>query len=112
MADKHEIERIALAANAHRPDWPVSSLVTLLSRHAGRPYLDLAVAMTVVACDPATRTPARINEAGPWWVTVKGYATPAVGPGAEPRCTVEGHEHELARNCRCCRAERLAGESE
>lgn len=112
MAERHEIERIAAAANALRPDWPVSSLKTILAAHAARPYMDLAVAMTVVACDPATRTPARVNEPGPWWVAVRGYQTPSVGPGAEPRCTREGHECYAARNCAACRSERLAGESE
>lgn len=112
MPSHDEIQRIAAATHALRPDWPIASLVSLLTaKQSARAYTDLAVAMTVIACDSTTRTPARVNEMGPWWTAVSGYSTPSVGPGAEPRCTRDGHEHELQRNCRCCRAERLAGES-
>lgn len=67
--NENEIERIAAAANALRPDWPVSSLRTLLARPelARRPRRDVAVALAWVACESTTKTPARVLEAGPWW---------------------------------------------
>lgn len=68
----HEIERIAAAVNQLRPDWPRPSLATLMRRPelAARPRRDIAVALTWVACESATTTPARVIEAGPWWRAV------------------------------------------
>jgi hypothetical protein len=65
----HEIERIAAAVNQLRPDWPKVSLVTLLSKPElrSRPRRDVAVALTWVACEAQSVTPARVLEAGPWW---------------------------------------------
>lgn len=113
MADKTELDRLASAMNALRPEWPTRSLRTYLDRHVDRAYADLVIAAAWICADPKTATPARLGEHGPWWVaaglsTAKG--TPTVGPGSEPRCETAGHEHELARACRCCRAETLAGE--
>jgi hypothetical protein len=64
-----EIDRIAAAVNVLRPDWPVKSLRTLLERPelVHRPRRDVAVALTWVACESVTTTPARVLEAGPWW---------------------------------------------
>lgn len=107
-----EIERLAAAAHALRPDWPTRSLCTWLQTdHAGAAYRDVALALAWVACDPATQTPKRMNESGPWWAatTAGGEATrPAVPRPTDPRCTVPGHEHELARACRACTADRMA----
>jgi hypothetical protein len=65
---KTEAERLAAAIHELRPDWPVASLVTYLAgTHAHRAYRDIAVALAYVATDPATRTPKRIEGAGPWW---------------------------------------------
>lgn len=65
-----EAARLAAAVNLLRPDWPTASLRTLIDdKHSSRPLHDLAVALAWVATDPGSRTPARINEAGPWWVT-------------------------------------------
>lgn len=113
MATPDEVDRIAAAMNAHRPDWPVRSLVTFLSRHhAARPYRDLAIAAVAVATDPRTTTPNLLNEHGGWWVAAQAV-TGTGGGGAiprptDPRCDEPGHEHELARNCRACRSEALA----
>lgn len=112
MPSTTEIARIAAAMNALRPAWRIDSLKSFLAtHHEGRAYADLAIAGVWVALDEKTQTPALLNQHGPWWVaaglsTTKG--TPVVGPGAEPRCDRDGHEHELARACRCCRAERIA----
>lgn len=65
----HEIERIAAAINHLRPDWPRTSLITLLSKSElrDRPRRDVAVALTWVACEAQSLTPARVLESGPWW---------------------------------------------
>jgi hypothetical protein len=70
----NEAMRIAAATNQLRPDWPVASLVTLLARPelANRPRRDVAVALTWVACDAESKTPARVLEAGPWWKAANG----------------------------------------
>lgn len=76
-----EIDRLAAAAHALRPDWPLPSLRTFitndLNRHA---YRDAAVALTWVATDPTTLTPKRVLEAGPWWVAETGNGTPTPPP--------------------------------
>jgi hypothetical protein len=76
--NENEIDRIAAAANALRPDWPIGSLRTLLNKPelVNRPRRDMAVALAWVACDSQTKTPARVLEAGPWWQAV---ADPANG---------------------------------
>lgn len=112
MADRDEIQRIAAAMNALRPDWPVRSLVTFLERHhSDRSYRDLAIAGTAIATDPKTQTPNLLNEHGPWWgaaQTVMGNGGGSAVPAAtDPRCTVYGHEH-YRLPCRGCRADELA----
>lgn len=112
MPTKDEIDRIAKAINILRPEWPIPSLTTYLARnHQNRPYADLAIALTSVAADPKSKTPKRVEEAGPWWqaaqVAFAGETVPTVGPGKEPRCTVHGHEHAAARTCTACRTEHL-----
>lgn len=64
-----EIDRIAASVNVLRPDWPVTSLRTLLSRPelASKPRRDVAVALAWVACESVSLTPARVLENGPWW---------------------------------------------
>lgn len=114
MATPTELERVAAAMHALRPDWRLDSLATFLAKHhAHRPYRDLAVAAATVATDPRTRTPQLLNEAGPWWsasqVAFDGAQQPTAVPRPEDaRCAVPGHDHELARNCRACRSEALA----
>lgn len=107
-----EASRIADAVAALRPDWPARSVRTLVAgRLRDRAYADVAVALTVVACDPASTTPARVLEVGPWWTATTanrpGAATYRPGPEGDP-CPRPGHEHERASSCRACRAEALA----
>lgn len=74
----HEADRIAAAANQLRPDWPVTSVRTLIRKHlADRPRRDVAVALAWIACEANTSTPARVLEAGPWWLAaaVDGQTT-------------------------------------
>ena len=116
MPTDTELTRLAEAGNALRPDWPARSLRAYLAReHRGRSFADLAVALAMVATDPATSTPARLGEHGPWWAATRHVVgrseVPQVGPGRDvPRCERPGHEHEAADHCRACRAEELAGE--
>ena len=111
MLNRTEVERLAAAANALRPDWPINSLCTLIDRdHRMRPYRDVAIALAHIATDPATRNPARLAEHGPWWEAAQAgttNTTPNVGPGREPRCEVYGHDTMPARTCPGCRTEYL-----
>jgi hypothetical protein len=104
MASKTELERIAQMAGALRPDWNPRSVLTLLvNEHAHRAYRDLAVAMAYIATDPATHTPKRLSEAGPWWATSKD----APEPIHYTRCPQPGHTSYPAHNCGACRSEAL-----
>jgi len=68
MIDDHDIERLAAALNQLRPDWPTTSLRTFIAKNlATRAKRDVAVALTWVACEPNTASPARVLENGPWW---------------------------------------------
>lgn len=70
MIDKAAAERIAQAVHDLRPEWPAQSVLTLIGNSEDlrtRAYRDLAVAFAYVACDPASLTPGRVREAGPWW---------------------------------------------
>lgn len=100
-----EAERVAHAVNALRPDWPTSSLLTLIGQHLKhRAYRDVAVALAWVACDPATRTPGRVVEPGPWW-----QATQAQSPtvSAVPHKCPD-HPEERAWDCAPCAAQATA----
>ena len=61
-----QIERIAAAIHALRPDWPIPSLKKFVSDRAHQPMTDLLVQLAIVAVDPETKTPARIDQDGPW----------------------------------------------
>jgi hypothetical protein len=114
MASDHELQIVAAAVGILREDWPTRSVLAVLRREPSlrdRPYRWLVVAAVVAALDPDTKTPKRLTEFGPWWQAAAvstGEATQTPGPGPEPACERVGHEHELARNCRACAAERLA----
>ena len=99
MPTENEIQRLAMAANALRPEWPVRSLVTLLTKHAARPYRDLAVALAWIATDAQTKTPARLAEAGPWWNATS--MTEGQGPTqSRMRCVI--HPEQKAGGCPEC----------
>lgn len=64
----HEAQRIAAAMHELRPDWPASSLLTLIRKHLiDKPRRDVTVALAWVACESGSHTPARVIETGPWW---------------------------------------------
>src|ERR1035437_658453 len=100
MPSMNEIERLAAATNAIRPEWPVKSLITILARdHVARPYRDLAVALAWIATDARTKTPARLAEAGPWWTATS--MTEGRGPGQTVmRCP--DHSAYKAGGCPAC----------
>lgn len=103
MPTPNELERLASAANAMRPDWPTRSVLTVLTRdHASRPYRDLAVALAWVAADPHTKTPARLSESGPWWAATEGGEPTRLPPRHIP-CDEPGHTGTDLR-CPECRA--------
>lgn len=110
---ENEIERIAHAINALRPDWPVSSLYTMLHRVeiCHRPRRDVAVALTWVACESETKTPARVLEAGPWWAATNATSSGngRYPPRAEQACPK--HPGEWPENCRGCAGDRLGADT-
>lgn len=95
-----EKQRLAHALNELRPDWPISSLTTFIAKHfARKPYRDAAVALVWVAVDskpdgtPASETPKRVLEAGPWHRAVlidSPGARTAVPPKREESCLTCG----------------------
>jgi len=90
MPTHNELERLAAAANAMRPEWPTRSVLTVLARdHATRAYRDLAVALAWVAADPNTKTPARLAESGPWWAATTG-GEPTRTPPRQLPCETHG----------------------
>lgn len=89
--NEHEAERIAAAVHVARPDWPKTSLLTLIRKHLiDRPRRDVFVALAWVASEPATHTPARVLESGPWWraAGVEGGHRPLNQVPKHRRCAV------------------------
>ena len=99
MTTDNELQRLAMAGNALRPEWPIRSLLTLLTKHAARPYRDLAVALAWIATDARTKTPARLAEAGPWWTATS--MTEGQGP-SQSRMRCPDHERHHAGHCPDC----------
>lgn len=101
MLTDNQVDRLASAANIHRPDWPVRSLVTLIQAQRQRTYRDVAVALAWIACDPQTKTPGRLAESGPWWTAANIEAS----EGFERyRMRCSEHPAEKAGQCRACAA--------
>ena len=96
--NESEIQRLAAAANALRPDWPTASLRTFIANKlADRAYRDAAVAFAWVAADERTKTPARLLEAGPWWQISTENGTPRP-PKPEQACPDCGRHRD---KCLC-----------
>lgn len=103
MPSDTELERLAAMGNALRPEWPVKSLLThLRNHHATRAYRDLAVALAWVATDPATLTPARLAESGPWWRATEESGRVPTGR----RIDCPDHPGEPSGRCRPCADQR------
>lgn len=79
--NEHEAQRIAASVHELRPDWPVSSLLSLIRKSLlQRPRRDVMVAFAWVACEPGTSTPGRVLEAGPWWRAAGVEGATTFGP--------------------------------
>jgi hypothetical protein len=94
------VERIAQAIHALRPQWPIASLETFLRdpKLANRPTRDVAIALTWIAVDPDTRTPARVHEDGAWWrAATVDEAQTYRNPGTV--CTIHPSQLEPCRHC-------------
>lgn len=105
MATDTELTRIADAINALRPDWPTRSVrAYLASKHRDRAYADLAVAMTAVATDPDSTTPARLDHDGRWWLLTSSRVAAAFVP-SRPHCPIHPDELAGAKACPRCVAE-------
>lgn len=111
MHDPIKQQRLAGAIHLIRPDWPAKSILTQIRKQDYRPLADLAVALmaVAVAANPASRTPARVTEHGPWWQA----AQVANGTDRRPTerdaelCPVHG-DGTLAWNCHLCGADEKA----
>jgi hypothetical protein len=91
---------LAFLLNSVRPDWPQSSLLTLLERNRDVPSLGaLILAATTKAMDATCRTPEPIFRTGPHWPVEARDQLPR-----GPRCRT----HDDYEPCRGCRADRIA----
>lgn len=81
--NEHEAQKIAAAMHVVRPDWPASSVLTLIRKNLiNRPRRDVFVALAWIASETNTATPARVLEQGPWWKAagVDGTTSPQREP--------------------------------
>lgn len=102
MLTKTEAERLAAMGNALRPDWPIASLLTYLTKHKSRAYRDVAVALAWIATDATTKTPARLDENGPWWKATQADS-PTVTVHVRPACP--DHPRNQSLGCPECAAQ-------
>lgn len=111
--NENEMGRIAAAANALRPDWPIKSVLTILEKPflSNRTRRDVAVAIAWVACESDSKTPARILEAGPWWQASQesGQRAPR---NPQPHEECPKHEGQFRWSCGGCAADRKAKRDE
>lgn len=113
--NENEAARIAAMGHALRPDWPLNSLRTLLTRPelARRTRRDVAVALAWIACESETTTPARVIESGPWWRAANVEhpdRTIRRPPMKHEECGT--HVGEYRDFCRACVADRKAAADE
>lgn len=109
--NRNEAERLAAAVSQVRPDWPAQSVFAMLARPdlRDRSARDVAIALMWIAHDPDSRTPARVIEAGPWWMQVTATDRSQSGhqpPTRDQECAT--HPGGWADHCAGCRADRLA----
>ncbi|RII41910.1 hypothetical protein DWB68_10310 [Galactobacter valiniphilus] len=93
---------LANLLNQIRPDWPTSSLMTLLAEHRTHPatFGEICQAAITKAQEADLRTPAAIFNPGPHW--------PERAKATLPRTPCPQHREEDEHTCRCCAADRLA----
>lgn len=86
----HEAQRIAASVHELRPDWPTSSVLTLIRKNLiDKPRRDVCVALAWIACEANTANPGRVLEMGPWWraAGVEGQSTKRDEPDNHDRCS-------------------------
>ena len=115
MASREEIQRIAGAMNALRPDWRVSSLTTFLTdRCSARSYRALAIAAAAIATDPRCTTPNLLAQDGPWWAGAfqasgEREFSPRPSDPSWPFCETPGHPRvRPGTTCQRCEREAIA----
>lgn len=98
---KDEADTIAAAVNVLRPAWNPKSVATILmTHHEHRPARQVCLALVWVALDPETKTPARVNEQGPWWDTFDPIKPQDRPRPIDMRCAE--HPTETAAGCPIC----------
>lgn len=94
---------IAYLLHEIRPDWGITSLVSLIDKHSDTPDLGaLVIAAATKAMEPSCQTPAPIFTAGNHW-PVKARAKL---PPADP---CQDHIGQDANTCRSCWGDYKAG---
>jgi hypothetical protein len=97
---------VAYLLHEIRPDWGITSLTSLITKHADALDLgSLLIAATTKAMEPTCVTPAPIFIPGPHWPA----KAKAKLPKPEP---CQDHIGQDAHNCRCCAADRKAAPPE
>ena len=96
---------IAYLLHEIRPDWGITSLVSLIDKHHDVDLGPLLIAATTKAMEVTCVTPAPIFIPGPHWPA----KAKAKLPKPEP-CKL--HIGESSHNCRCCAADRKAAPPE
>ena len=108
--DQATARALAALVTLIRPDWDATGIMAALGKVRDRgSAVDVAIAALRVADDPKNRTPAVIVLTGDHWAAPTQMRAASTVPRAgATRCPEPGHEHEIAANCRSCRAEQIA----
>ena len=94
---------VAYLLHEIRPDWPVASLQTLITKHQDAVSLGaLIIAATTKALEQTCQTPAPIFHPGPHWPAAARARLPK-----PPPC--EDHIGQEGYSCRSCHADVKAG---
>lgn len=102
MTTHEERQRVAAMGNALRPDWNIRSLYTLLTDEevlVKRAYRELVKAAADCWTDPATKTPKRLIEPGPWWTAPTAGKSPRQTVNVTGRCDRCGGLHHPDDEC-------------
>lgn len=94
---------VAYLLHEIRPDWGITSLVSLIDKHNGMDLGPLLIAATTKAMEVTCKTPAPIFQEGSHW-PLKAKVTL---PKPEP---CEAHIGQDAHTCRSCHADVKAGD--
>jgi hypothetical protein len=98
--NEHEAQRIAAAMHVLRPDWPTASILTMIRKNLiDRPRRDVTVALSWIACEANSHTPARVLESGPWWIAVGVDGTTTNRPGKVDKANRCGICSESRERC-------------